>query len=145
MNASARKRTSAQFPSLLALCFCCAAALAQTKPAPVSSPNQAEPTIRIATELIQIEVIVTDKAGKPVRDLKQADFELKQDGKPQDVSYFSFGTATQPARWITAEPQRREAAPTTTNPTARATGRYIVLVVDDFHLAERLMTWLYLR
>ncbi|MBS1811550.1 MAG: VWA domain-containing protein [Acidobacteria bacterium] len=121
-------------------------AFAQTNPTqPPKAPNakdtqqkQDEPTIRIETELVQIEVTVTDKAGKIVRNLKREDFELKEDGKAQDISYFSVGTASTPARWITTEPKAKDKdtppKPITPTPEVRA-GRYIVLTIDDLHLS----------
>ena len=131
------------------LCCClwlilCGGAAAFSQPAskpptPTTPPTQDDPTLRIATELLQFEVLVTDKDGKPVRDLKRADFELREDGKPQDISYFSFGTSTRPARWLTAEPPKT-ATTTSTTPTAAPSKRYLVLVVDDLHLsAESLL------
>jgi VWFA-related protein len=100
-----------------------------------SPQKQDEATIRIATELLQLEVIVTDNNGKPVRDLQQADFELKEDGKPQAISYFSSGTSTRPARWLTANPKEPSSS---SNPPATAQSkRYIVLVIDDLHLSPQ--------
>ena len=128
---------------LLFILVGCAFALSQT--APTQPPKAKDPlqkqddtTIRIETELVQVEAIVTDKSGKLVRDLKREDFELKEDGKSQEISYFSLGTSTRPARWATTERKasNKEVAPTTTTmgPEIR-TGRYIVLTVDDLHLA----------
>lgn len=110
---------------------------AQTPPPKTPPPQkQDDTTIRIETELVQIEVIVTDKAGKPVRDLKREDFELKEDGKPQDISYFSLGTTTAPARWLSTEPKAKgkDATPAPATPEVRS-GRYIVLTIDDLHLS----------
>lgn len=131
---------------LLLLALLGAVALSQSAPtqspkakeSQTQPPKQDEATLRIDTELVQVEAIVTDKSGKLVRDLKREDFELKEDGKPQEISYFSLGTSTRPARWITKESKanNKEVAPTapTVTPEIR-TGRYIVLTIDDLHLA----------
>ncbi|MFN7927546.1 MAG: VWA domain-containing protein [Blastocatellia bacterium] len=125
---------------LVALLFCGLVVWSQsTPPKPKDAPQkQDDTTIRIETELVQIEVIVTDKAGKPVRDLKREDFEVKEDGKVQDVSYFSIGTINTPARWLPLEPKTKGTAPVpapaTPAPEVRA-GRYIVLAIDDLHLS----------
>ncbi|MBL8206639.1 MAG: VWA domain-containing protein [Blastocatellia bacterium] len=136
--------------AFLSIVLGCALALPQTtssqppktKEPQQKQPNQDDATIRIETELVQVEAIVTDKSGKLVRDLKREDFELKEDGKPQELSHFSVGTSTRPARWITTESKTnpKEAATTTptTTPTTTleaGTGRYIVLAIDDLHLA----------
>jgi VWFA-related protein len=114
-------------------------ALAQpAQPPKLKEQTQADATLRIATELLQLEVLVTDKHGKLVRDLTQADFELHEDGKPQTISHFSFGTSTRPARWLTAEPKPTTAASIApTASTAVQAKRYFVLVVDDLHLSPQ--------
>src|SRR5215468_9979116 len=51
-------------------------------------PAQDQP-IRVKTDLIDLRAVVTDKRGQPVTDLKKEDFELMENGKPQEVSFFS--------------------------------------------------------
>src|SRR5262249_48360013 len=58
--------------------------------------KQDEPLLRLETELVQIDIVVTDKQGKLVRDLKRVDFELFEDGKKQEITHFAIGTAAQP-------------------------------------------------
>ena len=47
--------------------------------------------IRVETTLIINDVLVFDKQGKPVKDLKKDDFIVKEDSKPQEIEVFSFG------------------------------------------------------
>lgn len=122
---------------LLATLFCLVA-IAQNsqpqQPKPTSSKDQ--DTLRIETELVQIDLVVTNKQGKLVHNLKREDFELYEDGKKQSLTHFAVGTAKQPARWLTTEKKRP--ANSTSNETAATTepsGRYIVLAVDDYHLS----------
>ncbi|HKQ73461.1 MAG TPA: VWA domain-containing protein [Blastocatellia bacterium] len=98
--------------------------------------KQDEPLLRIETELVQIDVVVTDKQGKLVRDLKRLDFELFEDGKKQEITHFAVGTAAQPAKWLAVDkkkPAEKSAADST--PVEIQAGRYIVIAVDDFHIA----------
>jgi VWFA-related protein len=44
--------------------------------------------MRVEVELVTTEVIVLDKKGKPVRNLKREDFRLYEDGKQQEISSF---------------------------------------------------------
>ena len=111
-----------------------ATAFSQNASAPQPKAQKPEDaTLRIQTELLQLEVFVTDKSGQPVRDLKQADFELEEDGKPQTISHFSFGTASRPARWLTTDPKPNSQANTAV--TTTQIKPYIVLVIDDLHLS----------
>ncbi len=60
---------------------------AQTKP-PATS-------IRVTSELVLANVVVRDKKGNLVRDLKKEDFTLFEDGKKQDISTFDFENVDQ--------------------------------------------------
>src|SRR5262245_53347885 len=56
----------------------------QPKPA---DPNQ-QPVFRTGINFVRVDAIVTDKQGNPVSDLKQTDFEVFEDNKPQAVETF---------------------------------------------------------
>ena len=45
-------------------------------------------TIQVFSREVLVDVIVTDAAGQPVLGLKQSDFSLEEDGKPQPVRSF---------------------------------------------------------
>jgi hypothetical protein len=46
--------------------------------------------VRITTNLVQIDAVVTDKKGRQVTDLKPEEFEILADGKPQKITNFSY-------------------------------------------------------
>jgi len=46
--------------------------------------------IRLSTELVQIDVLVTDKSNKPVSGLTRGDFELLDNNKPQHIANFAY-------------------------------------------------------
>jgi VWFA-related protein len=50
----------------------------------------AQPTFRSGVELVTIDVVATSRDGKPVFDLRAGDFELLEDGVPQDIKAFEF-------------------------------------------------------
>ena len=53
-----------------------------------------QPTFRSGVELVTIDVVATDRSGKPVHDLKASDFELFEDGKSQPIKTFQFVDAS---------------------------------------------------
>jgi len=52
--------------------------------APMADPST--PTIRVSTHLVLIDVVVTDKQGKPVTGLKAEDFSVQERGKTQKIA-----------------------------------------------------------
>jgi Ca-activated chloride channel homolog len=47
----------------------------------------------VVTELIEVPVVVTDRAGRPVLNLKESNFVITEDGKPQQVTEFGATSA----------------------------------------------------
>lgn len=72
---------------------------------PFASPQQSVPPLPAAPSAtdaanggIQLDVIVTDKAGKPVSGLDQSDFTLLDNGQPAKIAGFhAYDPAMQPA------------------------------------------------
>lgn len=74
---------------------------AQQQATPIN-PTQAPPpppprvvpggkaTIRSTVSLVEVDVQVTDRNGKPIKGLKQEQFTVTEDGKPQTVSTFEY-------------------------------------------------------
>jgi VWFA-related protein len=60
--------------------------------APQSPPPSQQPRYRVhvTSELVLVNVVVRDKKGNLVRDLKKDDFTLLEDGKRQTISTFDF-------------------------------------------------------
>lgn len=57
---------------------------------PLAQTRQEAPAIRATSRLVQVSVIVRDKKGAPVTDLKAGDFVLLDNGQPQTISAFSL-------------------------------------------------------
>lgn len=74
---------------LLALTLPLSSLPAQT-PTPKTQKNSQSGAFRIKveTELVLVNVVARDKDGRPVQDLKESDFTLLEDGKPQQVLTF---------------------------------------------------------
>ena len=57
--------------------------------APSPPPGEVPaPTIRVSTHLVLVDVVVTDKQGKPITGLHPEDFEVQENGKVQKISMF---------------------------------------------------------
>ncbi|MDX2153985.1 MAG: VWA domain-containing protein [Bryobacteraceae bacterium] len=75
-------------PFLLVLLTMAVAALAQ-QPAPApAKPAEEVPTIRTTVDEVLLDVVVRDKKGKPVKDLKPEDLEIVDNGAPQQIKSF---------------------------------------------------------
>jgi len=66
--------------------FCCATALAQK---PVDLPPATAPSPAASPGLIDLNVVVTDKAGNPIRGLRQEDFTLLDNHQPAAIRSFA--------------------------------------------------------
>ena len=64
-----------------------------TRP-PALAEQQRPQVFRSGLSLVSVDVIVRDKSGAVVRGLTAADFEVREDGKTQDISSFSFEEVT---------------------------------------------------
>ena len=83
-----------------ALLACLLTAVAEPLLAQTQNPGSTTPVpavIRTTTRLVQINVVVRDKKGQPVEDLKREDFSILDQGQPQQVALFSALTAAPPA------------------------------------------------
>ena len=67
-----------------------------------TNPNSGY-SLKITSHLVDVGVIVYDKHGHPVTDLKPEDFELYDEGQKQDIRFFS--AARRPARGCRGSPR----------------------------------------
>jgi VWFA-related protein len=97
----------------------------------------AQPVFRAGINYVRVDVIVSDKNGANVADLKQTDFEVLEDGKPQTVENFKFikldggavPTDDGPPRAIrNDDDEEREAA--------RDDVRLFAIFLDDYHVRK---------
>ncbi|HKS40198.1 MAG TPA: VWA domain-containing protein [Blastocatellia bacterium] len=94
--------------------------------------NSDQDTIKLRSELVQIDVLVTDKNNKPVGGLKREDFELYDNGKPQLITNFSY----EEAKNLRIE-GNKEAGQTASLPQAITAGelhRVVAFVIDTLHM-----------
>src|SRR5262249_15322984 len=121
---------------ILGLALAGLAAAQAPKPAPAPTDPQSLFGEQIEVRVINVEVVVTNKQGERVPDLKPEDLRLKVDGKVVPIQYFTEVRGGQ-----AVAPQGGERAPVPGLP-ALAPGSpvgtsYLVFIDDLFSLAPR--------
>ena len=111
-----------------------------TAAAPPAAPDQQNgtpPTFRAGINFVRVDVLVSDKQGNPVNDLRQQDFEVTEDGKPQTIQTFKLinvqqrdsSTPVAPLRDIhNAIDEQTEAS--------RDDSRVFAIFLDDYHVRK---------
>jgi VWFA-related protein len=94
-------------------------------------------TFRVQTNLVEVPVVVRDRAGHAVGNLKQEDFRILDKGKQQEIAKFALVKAAgstgpptpgAPAAGVSTNPSAGPIAPPTV-PT-----RFVAFVFDDVHI-----------
>jgi VWFA-related protein len=87
-------------------------------------------TFPAETAFVEVDAIVTDRAGQPVRDLTRDDFVVLEDGKPQKIDFFTRidmpYERPEPLAPLPVEPD-------VTSNERPFEGRLYVIVLDEFH------------
>jgi VWFA-related protein len=120
------------YPRIRTLVAALALVAANVTPAVSQEPD--EDVTQLSVTLVQIDAVVTDERGEIVRDLAAGDFEIFEDGRPQELTGFSF---------VSTERARPAAAPAGTTPssapppsvTPARVRRTVAFVVDDLFIA----------
>ena len=73
---------------VLSVLWFAASIAAQSNDAAAGNPNNPDTTLRVNSRAVLVDVIVTDHKGNPVTGLKQDNFAVTEQGKPQAISYF---------------------------------------------------------
>jgi VWFA-related protein len=126
-----KRRTSL---SLILIFSLFAAALGQTQP---QQQNGDEDVVRITTNLVQVDAVVTDKEGRQVTDLKPEEFEVTEDERPQTITNFSY-VYTNPTNTNQAQPVTAASVAGVRPARVRPEDvrRTIVIVVDDLGMSS---------
>jgi VWFA-related protein len=110
----------------------------QQPPAQPAPPDQQQPpTFRAGINYVRVDVIITDKNGNQIADLKESDFEVSEDGKPQKIDAFKLvkldgGRAEaikEPPKQIRTDFDEESEA-------ARDDVRLFAIFLDDYHVRK---------
>ncbi len=103
------------------------------KNAPEVSTEDTSTTFKVKVNLVEVRVVVRDAQGHAVGNLKQEDFQLFDNGKPQIISRFTMEQAgAKPPPVIHEEPSAE--APEKSGASLVLPKRYIAYLFDDIHL-----------
>src|SRR5438874_1872730 len=97
--------------------------------------------VKITTNLLQVDAVVTDKNGKVVTDLKADEVQISEDGKPQKITHFAYNvtgteSANRTGKPLATDKSKGVAPPVVPVPLKREdVHRTIAIVVDDLGLS----------
>jgi len=122
---------------ILSISVAVCAVIDQTPQSP-QKPSQEigpEDILRITTELVQTDVVVTDKNDQVVTDLKLEDFEVYDNGKKQDLKFMDLVSIGVPRRTDRVENADKITpgidVSIARDLTAKDVRRVVAFVVDD--------------
>jgi VWFA-related protein len=102
---------------------------------PPPDPPTQPPVFRGGINYVRVDVIISDKNGNPVADLQASDFEVSEDGKPQQIDTFKLikldggaaDSVKEPPKEIRNDFDEESEA-------ARDDVRLFAIFLDDYHV-----------
>jgi VWFA-related protein len=92
------------------------------------------PQFKTGVNLVEVDVIVTDRSGRPVKGLGKDDFEVFEDGRPVELASFSaFDLPEAPENASIPAPDRSGSGYGSNEQPED--GRVILVVLDDYHVS----------
>ncbi len=94
--------------------------------------QEQDDVVRVRSNEVKLDVVVKDKKGRPIRDLKATDFEIFEDGVPQKIESFRLILREGAPDRSEAKDESNKAASTTSIPVPvrRSTPTVTALVFD---------------
>lgn len=92
------------------------------------------PRIRTGINVVEVDVVVVDDNGVPVRGLQQQDFRVEEDGRPVDIA--SFTAIDLPLAPTDAAIPALDASGAASGTNAQPDdGRVVLVILDDYHVS----------
>ncbi len=100
--------------------------------AQTGAPQDQDEVVRFRSNEVRLDVIVRDKKGRPIKDLKPSDFEVFEDGVAQKVESFRFiSREAAPAKSSANENQPGTTGTTATPPPPKRSSPAVTALVFD--------------
>jgi VWFA-related protein len=111
----------------------------QQKPAPAPQERDDVDVVKITTNLVQVDAVVTDRNGKHITDLRPEELEMFEDGKPQTISDFSYIRISGHAETVATTKKPNTPTPVPGPPSRplrrEQVQRTIALIIDDLTMS----------
>jgi VWFA-related protein len=117
-------------------------------PANAPQTQEGSVTLKLTSRLVDVGIVASDKKGHPVKDLKQEDFEVYDNGRKQEIRFFSALVSPSPTQpQAQAAPNAppaaapaehafaNRAADTATGPIPTPEAGATILLIDESHIA----------
>ena len=102
---------------------------------PPAGQEQPRPVIRSGINFVSVDVIVTDKkTGNVVLDMKQDEFEVREDRKPQKVDTFDIVNIEEISAMTSAPPREITSLFDQEVEARKPNVRVFILFLDDYHV-----------
>jgi len=121
---------------VLVLLLTAGLAAQEQKPAPSDTPPQ-QPVFRAGTDLVRVDVTVTQRGDEAVSDLKLEDFEVTDDNVPQTVETLKFIKVDGTRQSNLDEPLEIRSKEHALLEAAREDVRLFAIFLDDYHITKR--------
>jgi VWFA-related protein len=108
----------------------------EQKPAPADPPPQ-QPVFRAGTDLVRVDVTVSQRGDEPVTDLTIEDFEITEDDVPQPVETLKFVNVDGTRQSDLNEPLEIRSKEHALLEAAREDVRLFAIFLDDYHISKR--------
>ena len=133
-----RMRVSAAIFVAVALAFTCSLAVRGQQSAAQQASgqqpaDQTQLTFRAGINFVTVDAYVSDSKGQPATDLKQSDFEVLEDNKPQKIEAFRFIKVDGNPKPGEPPPQEIRNRDDEEREAARDDTRVFVIFLDDYH------------
>jgi len=101
-----------------------------------AQPQQGGIQLKLTSRLVDLGIVAWDKKGHPVKDLKQEEFEVYDNGRKQDIRFFTQFSTGAPAAPDDLAVNRSFSNRAPDAATANSTGTgATVLLIDEAHIA----------
>src|SRR5258706_5665103 len=128
-----KRRTGACLSLLVTLAVCLSTVSVQSQDKKQTKSADDDDIIKVTSNLVSLDVIVKDKKGKAINDLKAEDFTVSENGVPQKIDFFD---STLNSASETGQPATPVVSPQPRQRTSAGLPRNIVALVLDGQSTE---------